>query len=489
MAGLSLGIRLLRRGENVTIYEAGNSVGGLCVNWRRGDYDFNGCLHWVLGARAGSSFHDMWRDVCDIDSLKFIDFDERVDIEVPDEDGGVWHFHLYNDVDRLQDYLLALSPADARAIRRWMDAVRTVSRFLPDLPPYPRSSSRVRRALHYASLWRMWPMLPLMARWGSLSTFSFAETLKGARLREAVRRLYMNETAMTVVIFGQAYMATRVAAYPIGGSRALSDLLLRTFLSLGGHVEFGARVEKIRVDGGRAVGLELADGRVTSSDAVCSCADWRWTVGHALGGRFLSKAARSLLSVDKTSIFYSYCRVHIGVASRLDDIPHFLRIDESGVLPDGTPFSQIEVEVNSFDPLLAAEGKTTLTVNFTTREGQWWINLRNSSREAYKAAKNDVARTAMAALTRKFPGSFSESIVEVVDVTSPATYHRFTSNHLGSSQGWSPMKNIMRRPPLSSTLPGLRGFALAGHWLEAGGGLPIALISALRAERAIISDL
>lgn len=489
VAGLCLGVRLLRRGLRVRIYEAGASAGGLCVNWRRGDYDFNGCLHWVLGAREGSSFHDMWRQVCDIDSLRYVDFDERVDIELPDGEGGHWHFHLYNDVEQLRSYLLTLAPEDAAAVDRWMDDILTVSRFLPDLPPFPAEDTLLGRMAHYASLWRMWPMLPFLRRWRGQTTRTFARRLKNPRLRQAVESLYMNETGMTVIIFGQAYMASRVAAYPLGGSRSLTDLLLRTYLSEGGQIEFGSRVAGVRVEKGRAVGLTLADGRETSASAVCSCADWRWTVGQALGGRYASDAQRRLLTAPKEAIFYSYCRVHMGVARSLKEMPHFLRLAESGDLPDGTPFSQMEIEVNHFDPLLAPEGRTTLTANFTTREGQWWADLRQSDPCAYRRAKESVAKMTLDALARRFPSLFNPSPVEVTDVTTPATYARFTSNALGSSQGWSPMSRVTRRLPLTTTLPGLKRFALAGHWLEAGGGLPIALVTALRAERAIVRQL
>lgn len=489
VAGLCLGIRMLRRGERVVIYEAGRSAGGLCVNWRRADYDFNGCVHWVLGAREGSSFHDMWLKVCDIDSLSFKDFDERTDIELPDGKGGFWHFHFYNDIERFRNYLLAIAPADAESINRWMDAVRTVTRFLPDLPPYPTEDSIFGRMVHYASLWRMWPMLPFLRAWQGLTTISFARTLQTPRLRQAVESLYMNETSMTVIIFGQAYMAARVAAYPMGGSRSLTELLVRTFTELGGRIEYGARVESVRVERGRAVGLRLADGRETVASAVCSCADWRWTVGTALGGRFMSDRQRRLLSAGKEAFYYSYCRVHMGVASSLASLPHFFRLSVGGVLPDGTEFSQIEIEVNNFDPALAPAGKTTLTANFTTREGEWWIDLRQTDMRAYSQAKEAVAKIVMDALVLRFPSLFKPSPVEVTDVTTPATYHRFTSNTLGSSQGWAPMPRVTRRLPVSTTLPGLSRFAMAGHWLEAGGGLPISLISALRAEEVLAGQL
>lgn len=495
VAGLCLGIRLQRGGRSTVIHEAGARPGGLCTGWHRGAYDFNGCLHWVLGARSGTSFHDMWRQVCDIDSLQFIDFDERVDIEVPNPDGSTWHFHLYNDVARLEVYLLSLSDCrdDVTLIRQWMNAIRTVARFIPNLPPFPQEKTFFGRMAHYAGLWAMWRMLPLMRKWGRLTTYSFAGQFHSPKLREAVRRLYFNETRMTVVIFGQAYMTSRVAAYPLGGSEALTNLLVREYEALGGRIEYNSVVEKIRVEGNRAVGLILADGRRTEAEAVCSCADWLWTVGQALDGKYVLPAQRKLLAMNgeelSNGLFYSYCRLHIGVARNLSSLPHFARLAHHYVLPDGTPFDQIELEVNHFDPHLAPEGHTTLTVNFTTRKGQWWIDLRNSDRAAYTRAKQTLASDIITLLSSKYSDLISPSDIEVVDVATPATYYRYTRNTIGSSQGWNPQPDITHRLPIGPTLPSLKRFALAGHWLEAGGGIPIALISALRAEKVILKQL
>ncbi len=490
IAGLCLGIRLRRCGVETTIYEAGSRAGGLCTGWRRGDYEFNGCLHWLLGSNAGTSFHDMWRTVADVDSLQYVHFDERVDIEVPDEnDGTTWHFHLYNDIDQLEAYLKNIAPEDSQIIAEWQDSVRTVMRFLPDFPPFPTEETLAGRLSHYARLWPMWRMLPLMRKWGRLTTKTFSQQFSNSRMREAVSRLYMNETRMTVIIVGQAYMARRVAAYPIGGSTALTDLLVETYKSLGGKLRTGCRVEKIRVEGRKAKGLLLANGEETTADAVCSCADWRWTVGEALGGQFGTAAQRRLLTVGKDAIFYSYCRVHIGIAQPLDTLPHFMRTVADITLPDGTHFDQMEIEVSNFDTTLSPTGKTTITINFTTREGQFWIDLRKKSPEEYSKAKQRVSDAAIDALRSKFAGQIDTSKIEVVDVTTPATYAKFTGNTLGSSQGWAPMDDIMRRLPIETTLPGLKRFAMAGHWMEAGGGIPIALLSALRAERCIRRQL
>jgi phytoene dehydrogenase-like protein len=42
--------------------------------------------------------------------------------------------------------------------------------------------------------------------------------------------------------------------------------------------------------------------------------------------------------------------------------------------------------------------------------------------------------------------------------------------------------------PLRNTLPGLRGFLMAGHWVMPGGGLPSGLLTARLAVRAMCKE-
>ncbi len=68
------------------------------------------------------------------------------------------------------------------------------------------------------------------------------------------------------------------------------------------------------------------------------------------------------------------------------------------------------------------------------------------------------------------------SKVEMTDVSTPATFMRYTSNWKGSFEGWlwTPKVGLGR---VRKTLPGLDNFYMAGHWVEPGGGLPAAMKS------------
>ena len=64
--------------------------------------------------------------------------------------------------------------------------------------------------------------------------------------------------------------------------------------------------------------------------------------------------------------------------------------------------------------------------------------------------------------------------IDMVDVTTPATYLRYTNNRKGSIQGWD-QENLFQSNPFKKQLKGLENFYLTGHWVEPGGGVLTAL--------------
>jgi phytoene dehydrogenase-like protein len=65
--------------------------------------------------------------------------------------------------------------------------------------------------------------------------------------------------------------------------------------------------------------------------------------------------------------------------------------------------------------------------------------------------------------------------IEVMDLSTPATFHRYTGNWKGSTQGWLAGKNLLAPSPVKLRVPGLDNMFLCSHWNQPGGGLPIAI--------------
>lgn len=479
IAGLALGIHLQKNNIQSTIYESHNIAGGLCTGWKRGSYTFNGCLHWLLGTQPGISFYTFWKEIIDIDQVPIHYFDEKVEIELPIANRhGDKIFHFYNDIDRFETYLIDLAPEDKKEISHWADRVRFLMKHLDFLPPVFRNEPWWKSLLFKISLARLMPILPFMLCWGRYSNRQYAQRFRNPFLRTAIAQLYENEMRMTVLMFAQAYAAKHISGYPLGGSKAFAQRLVQQYEKLGGCLRTDTQVNKIIVNDKFAVGLQLSDGKQTKVDYVASAADWHSTVYDLLDGRFTTPAMRRLRQPTKEQVFYSFCMLHLGIAKKLSDLPHFMRFPIAQLRsPDGSTYQVMEVHIYNYDPQLAPAGKTNMSVNFTTREGDFWIDLRRNNRQTYEQRKQEFTQEILQRLSQKF-GNELVAAIEVTDMTTPATYNRYTHNLRGSSQGWTPQDNIMKQFGVRDTLPGLRNFVMLGHWQKAGGGVPVAVHSA-----------
>jgi phytoene dehydrogenase-like protein len=98
------------------------------------------------------------------------------------------------------------------------------------------------------------------------------------------------------------------AYYPKGGGSALNKAFLKELTGAGGELHLETRVERILLEGGRAVGVRLKDGRTLRAKHVISNADplvtYRTLVGEEhLPGGIRKKLAATRMSTSAFSLF------------------------------------------------------------------------------------------------------------------------------------------------------------------------------------------
>lgn len=493
VAGMTCGIHLQKKGFQTVIYESGMTPGGLCTGWSRGGYSFNGCMHWLLGAKEGSSFHTMWNEIVDLSQIEFVEHKERVQFEVKNivDKYGSNIFHFYNKTDDFEKYLLDIAPEDSALIKKWMNCVRGLNRFQELLPPVIADGASVWQKMKF---WagkmniRMHQLGFHYLRNRSImtgTTHTFATKFKSPFLREAIKNLYEKEMQMKLLCFVQSYADLGVAQYPKGGSEAFAKILADSYLKSGGTIKYNSKVEKIIVDDAarKAKGIQLKNGNLIDADYVVSAADWHWTMFDALGEKYVPSSQMTYKGIKNSDVFYSYCILYLGVKDGMKDTPHFMRFyTEPYSSPDGTQFDKMEVHLYNYDETLAGDDRCTIAVYFQTQNGDYWIDKRANNRSGYEAIKKDFTALAIEKLVEHFGEDFRDKI-EVADLTTPATYHRYTNNYNGSSQGWMP--TIGRRS--FGKVQNVSNVFLCGHWTTSGGGLPIALKSGRDVAKKIIN--
>jgi phytoene dehydrogenase-like protein len=471
IAGLCAAVYAGKCGYEVELLEQHDSPGGLATSWHRGDYTFETCLHWLVGSNPDGTLHAQWQEVCDIDTLDFINHEEFVRIE----DGHGETLHIYSNVDRLEAELLSVAPEDGDEIRHFTAAIRQ----LVDMPMPPIGEPWPAMVI---GLLKMLPDLPLLWRLSHLSVEAYGQRFEHPLLRRFFDGGATGNLSLLALVFSLAWMSGRNAGYAIGGSQAFIRLIVDKLILLGGHVRYGARVEKILVENDVATGVGLEAGETISADRVISAADGHATLHGMLGGKYSDAAFDKAFASYET--FPSYLQVSLGVARDLSQEPGYLTLvlDNPLEVDPQTRLQALSFRIFHFDPSFAPPGKTAVTSFLPTRNFAWWADLRRDDPQRYQAEKHRIAESVIAILERRLPRV--RPAIETVDVATPATIMRYTGNWKGSMEGWL-MTPDTGFGGLPQTLPGLKHFAMVGQWVQPGGGLPSGLMTARAAIKAI----
>ena len=454
-AGLSAGVYAQLHGHRATVCEQQPVAGGNLTGWRRGGYTIDNCIHWLSGTNPATPTYRMWRE---LGVLRGGDVYQGQTLYTV-EHGGL-RLSLRSDLERMEQELLVLSPADAPELRRLFRAVR----FLQYLNGCGGPSHD--RGLLHAS--------PLSALPGLLDGYRCSVETLALRFRHPAIRAFLqgfwgSRFGALALLVVMADYASGNGGLPRGGSKAMAAKLQARFLSLGGRLELGARATGIERQGGRARAAVFADGARRAAEYYVLCAEP--TVSFSLLGLPLpSGYARSL----------RFSSLHCAFACQTAALP--FRGDL--VLPPAPDGTRLTVREFSHEPGFAPAGSTVLqTLRFCGEaEARSWIALRSGDPEGYRRKKQALAASAERALLRSLP-QLSGGL-RCLDVWTPATYSRYTGAETGSylSSILPPHTLPRKRSP---RIPGLSNVLLATQWQQSPGGLPIAAERGKAAVEAI----
>jgi phytoene dehydrogenase-like protein len=471
IAGLCTGVYLRRLGFDTEILEMHTISGGLATAWKKGGFTFENCIHWLVGSKDGGQMNAAWKEVFDIGRLEF--FEDPV-FEVLER--GSDRITIYREPDRLEAQLLAKAPEDAAAVREFVGLIRRIARLR-----MPEGDTFLQNIGAYLGLV---PCLPALSKYGKLSMADYSRRFTNPILREFFSA-GISELSFLAIVFSLAWMAQGNAGYPIGGSLRMIGLIEDNYRKLGGRIRFKARVERIRVENGRAVGVALQGGEELRADIVVSAADGHATIFDMLEGKFADDRIRKIYEAYKP--FPSYIQVSLGVNADLRGEPGavVLLLDRDIQVDPETTKNAMTFRVFSFDPTLAPAGKTAVTCILATYDHEYWCGLREKDAVRYETEKKRLAAAVTALFESRFPKARGK--VEVVDVATPATIVRYTGNWRGSMEGWlyTPATGIKQLP---CVLPGLGNFYMVGQWISPGGGLPAGLMTGRSVSKRIARD-
>jgi len=467
MAGLSAGCYARMNGYKATILEMNAVPGGLCAAWTRKGYTFDISMHMLTGSKSGA-FHQMWQELGVMENRRFHYHDEMCRVE-----SGKKSLSISTDRQRLEEQMLALSPADAELAR---ELVRLVCG--PDM--MAASSLKPAELAGLSDFLRMslaiLPLLGTFRKYGKQTIQEFADRFQDPFLREAVRMVIdgpgwpMAQFPM-VGLAGFLKSSVSEAGCPTGGSQQVAYTIAERFRKLGGEFRYKCRVTGVLVENGREVGVKLEDGTEVRADDVIWAADGHSLIFDILGGRYINDAIRRVY--NEWIPVRPVVHVCLGVARDMSKEPARLSFElDQRITVAGEERKWLSVIHHSFDPTMAPAGKAAVEVWYPCRY-EYWQELEKD-RPRYEAEKEQIADLTITELDRRWPGFRAQ--VEVVDVPTPATYVRYTGNWQASPDGWYVTPDNMRTNPLR-TLPGLAGLHMAGQWTAPFTGTVIAALT------------
>src|SRR5581483_563407 len=368
---------------------------------------FDGCLQWLMGSRAGSPLNRVWQELGALAGRGIVDHDEFLRVE--GRDGRT--LIVYTDADRLERHLRALAPGDAAISHAMCEVIRRCA----DLDRGDGSAHGLAGAERWLTTGvRLLPIVPTLAGWLGLTWQELAARFTDRFVRDAIRSIFdVPDFPALLGLMPLVWMHARDAGYPIGGSLAFAQAIEQRYRELGGQISYGTCVDKVLVEGSRAVGIRLADGTEHRADDVLSAADGHTTVFGLLEGKYTSPAIRR--AYRSQPIFRPLVQVSLGVARDLSTEPHAL------TFPLPTPAAiageireSLTVRHFGYDPTLAPAGKSVLEVLLET-DYDWWAGLARD-RGQYDGEKDRIADAIVQALDQRFPGLARS--VEALDVAT-----------------------------------------------------------------------
>ncbi len=291
-------------------------------------------------------------------------------------------------------------------------------------------------------------------------------------------------TAEMAFMFADWYRPDVVLDYPVGGSGALVNALLRGLQRRGGQLRRNAHVEQILVKNGRATGVQLRGGEeIIARKAVVSNAIL-WDTLKLLSPEVLPTRYRR--RVDEMPECNSFMHLHLGIngAGLSPDLDcHHLVVNdwETGIT---APQNVVAISIPSLiDPSLAPPGKHTVHVYTPATEpySLWQTLGQDLDRrsEAYAQQKEQRSEVMWKALERMIPDIRTRCDVTLVG--TPLTHARYLRRHRGT-YGPAIAAGKALFPGPKTPLPGL---LCCGDSTFPGIGLPAVAASGMIAAHVL----
>lgn len=278
--------------------------------------------------------------------------------------------------------------------------------------------------------------------------------------------------------------------YVKGGGQALSDAFVSVIERHRGRVLLRREVAQIDTENGRVVGVQTRRGDRFRAPVVISNASAPLTYHSLLDDTRLGEA--ELARVDGLPIACSIHQAYVGIRG---DAARLGLADRGAFFMQTYDFEQEREAMRAgdfrkqgfmignhdlADPGHSPAGRSILHAAVMA-DGNLW----RDDEATYRERKRELEEWLVDRLAQAIPDLRER--IEVIEVGTPHTMERYSSNPQGSIYGYasSPSSHSIHRPEARSSVPGLY---LAGAWTFPGPGFSGAMHSGHRTAGLVIED-
>lgn len=496
MTVASLATQLL--GKRVLLLEQHWRAGGFTHAFRREGWRWDVGLHYLGGLKPGSDSRRLF-DLVTGGKIELRRLPDRYDVV---HACGA-SYGIPSDLVQMEAELAARFPADAVGLRRYFRLMQRINRsFGPAL--YAASAPEPPAALIRLGTWRT-------ARLARRTTAEVIDSCVSDPKLKLILGGRWGDYGVVPCRSAFGYHAQILGSYadgawyPEGGGSVIADAVTTIVRDGGGEVRVNARVDRVLVEQGRAIGVEMIDGHgranIMRAPLIVSDAGLHRTLAMA----DLPPAPAALEQSP------SAVTVYLG----LSDDPRKLGVDGANhwFVADtghGDGLATLAQLQDGSGPMAFASFSSAVEAGATTHSAQllmlvdrqafadWQGSQWRQRGDDYTVLKDRIADAAVARLDAAFPG-FAQ-FVAYREVSTPLTVNRFTGHAGAAIYGLAVTPQrlaacIGAKTPLPRLLltgadvctPGVQGAMMGGVFATAAmvgaSGLP-QIMAAARADRS-----
>ena len=497
IGGLVTASQLAAKGAKTLVLERYLIPGGSGGSFQREGYTFDVGASMIFGFGEKGHTNLLTRALADVGQhCDTIPDPAQLEYHLP---GGL-NVAVDRDYEAFIARLTALFPHEAQGIRAFYDTCWQVFNCLDAMPLLSLEDPA-----YLAKVFFKAPLACLgLARWLPFNVGDVARKhIKDQQLLKLIDMECFCWSVMpadlTPMINAGMVFSDRHAGginYPKGGVGVIAEKLVAGLESHGGAIRYKARVVKVLIENGQAVGVRLADGETIRARRVVSNAT-RWDTFETPQESTDVQRPRSAALVDaahtpKAETTWrrrykpspSFLSLHLGVEASV--IPegfhcHHLLLEDWAKMESeqGVVFVSIPTLL---DPSLAPEGRH-IVHTFTPSDIQAWTTLSPSD---YKAKKAGDAARLVQRLEAILPGL--GGAIRHQEIGTPRTHRRFLGR-MGGSYGPIPALRLPGLLPMPFNRTGLQNLYCVGDSCFPGQGLNAVAFSGFACAHRIGADL